>query len=48
LNAAILYIMEVANKGVEKAMKDNPSIEAAVNTHNGKLLHLVRLSAQEQ
>ena len=48
LNAAILYIVEVANKGVDQAMKDNPSNEAAINTHDGKLLHLVRLSAQEQ
>ncbi len=48
LNAAIHYITEVANKGVEQAMIENPSIEAAINTHNGKLLHLYRLGAQEQ
>ncbi|MEK6751571.1 MAG: alanine dehydrogenase [Chloroflexota bacterium] len=48
LNAAIPYILDVANKGVEHAMQESPSIEAAVNTFNGKLLHLVRLSAQEQ
>ncbi len=48
LNAAIPYILDIANNGVEQAMKENTPIEAAVNTHNGKLLHLVRLGAQEQ
>lgn len=48
LNAAIPYILDVANKGIPTTMKENPAIEAAVNTYNGKLLHLVRLSAQEQ
>ncbi len=48
LNAAIPYILEVANKGVEVAMQEYPSIESAINTHNGKLLNLVRLSAQEK
>lgn len=48
LNAALPYILEVADKGVESVMKENPSIEAAINTHNGRLLHLVRLSAQER
>lgn len=46
LNAAIPYILDIANKGTEQAMQESPSIEAAVNTCNGKLLHLVRLSAQ--
>jgi alanine dehydrogenase len=48
LNAAIPYILDVANKGIEEAMKENPSIEAAINTHNGKMLNLVRLNAQEE
>jgi len=48
LNAAIPYILEVANKGSEEAMKEFPAIEAAINTHNGKLVNLVRLSAQEE
>jgi len=48
LNAAISYILDVANKGVQQAMKESPSIEAAINTYNGKLLNLRRLSAQEQ
>lgn len=48
LNAAIPYILEVANKGIEEAIKEFPAIEAAINTHNGKLVNLVRLSAQEE
>lgn len=47
LNAAIPYILEVANKGIDVVMKEHPSIESAVNTHHGKLHNLVRLSAQE-
>ncbi len=47
LNAALPYILDVANMGIEAAMKAYPSIESAVNTHNGRLLNLVRLSAQE-
>ncbi len=48
LNAAIPYILEVANRGIEAVMKDDPFIESAINTHNGKLMNLVRLSAQEE
>lgn len=48
LNAAIPYILDVANNGIEEAMKEYPSIEAAVNTHNGKMLNLVRLTAREE
>jgi alanine dehydrogenase len=43
LNAALPYILEVADGGIDKVMKTNSSIEAAVNTHDGKLLHLSRL-----
>jgi alanine dehydrogenase len=48
LNAAITYILDIANKGIERAMKENSSVESAVNTHNGKLLHLMRLSAKDE
>lgn len=47
VNAATPYILEVANKGIEVAMKEHPAIETAVNAHNGKLINLIRLSAQE-
>lgn len=48
VNAAIPYILEVANNGIEATMKSYPFIEAAINAHNGKLLHLERLSAKEE
>jgi alanine dehydrogenase len=40
VNAAMPYILEIANFGVEEAVTRHPAIEKAVNTHNGKLVHL--------
>jgi len=48
LNAAIPYILEVANNGIEEVMRENASIEAAINTHNGKMLNLIRLNVREE
>jgi alanine dehydrogenase len=47
VNSAMPYITEIAALGVD-AILSSPSIEPAINTHNGKLLNLVRLSAQEE
>jgi alanine dehydrogenase len=47
LNSALPYILEVADTGMERAMK-NPSIQAAINTHNGELVNLLRLSPKEE
>jgi alanine dehydrogenase len=44
VNAAMLYILEIANLGTADAIKQNPGIEKAVNTHNGELVHLTLLS----
>lgn len=41
-NAAYGYIVELVNKGVESAISTNSSLERAVNTHLGKLVHLNR------
>ena len=46
LNSAIPFISEIANNGIDAAMKNDSSIEAAVNTHQGRMLNLVRLSAE--
>ncbi|MBE0682738.1 MAG: alanine dehydrogenase [Anaerolineales bacterium] len=46
VNSAMPYITEIAELGTD-AILSNPSIEPAVNTHNGKLHHLARLSARE-
>jgi alanine dehydrogenase len=44
VNAAMPYIMEIANVGAAQAILQNPAIEKAVNTHNGELVHLTLLS----
>jgi alanine dehydrogenase len=45
VNAAMPYILDIANKGVEAAFATNPDIAFAVNTHAGQLQHLSRLTA---
>ncbi len=42
VNAAMPFIREVAEVGVEQAMKQNSAIEVAVATHQGQLSHLHR------
>lgn len=42
VNAGIPFIVEIAGKGIAKAMQDNEAIEAAVVTHDGKLYHMNR------
>jgi alanine dehydrogenase len=43
-NAALPYILNIANKGIESAIADDPGLELAINTHNGELVHLSQLS----
>ncbi len=47
VNAAMPFIMELASKGIERAIAENSAIELAVNTHQGKLSHLRRLTGQK-
>lgn len=42
VNAAIPFIVEIAGKGIEKAMQENEAIESSVVTHAGKLHHMHR------
>lgn len=44
VNAAMPYILEITNLGAAEAIKQNPAIEKAVNTHDGELVHLTLLS----
>jgi alanine dehydrogenase len=44
VNAAMLYILDLANKDFDKAIAETPALEKAVSTHNGKMLHLSRLN----
>jgi alanine dehydrogenase len=46
INAAFPYILEIANKGFDRAIHDNPSIELAVNTQRGRVVHLYRSSIE--
>lgn len=43
-NTAMPYIEKIASLGIERAIAEDPSIEKAINTHNGKLVHLTVLS----
>jgi len=44
VNAAMPYILDLANKDVQNAVQGNPALEKAVSTMNGKLHHFVRLN----
>jgi alanine dehydrogenase len=44
VNAAMPYIVQIANEGEEGAIAKNSALEKAVNTYNGKLVHLTLLS----
>ncbi len=48
VNSAMPFITEIAEKGVEAAIGENPAIETAVNTHAGQLTHLGRLTVQKE
>jgi alanine dehydrogenase len=47
VNAALPYISEVANLGVEAAIAKSPAIELALNTHHGELRHLQLWTTEE-
>jgi alanine dehydrogenase len=38
-NATFPYLLELANKGLEKAMLERKSIRGGVNTYHGELTH---------
>ncbi len=42
VNAAMLYIRDIANHGADAAASSNPALAMAINTHDGKLVHLTR------
>jgi alanine dehydrogenase len=44
VNAALPYILDVANLGVEQAIIQNPAIEFGIATLKGELRHLARLT----
>lgn len=44
LNAAHPFIFEIANKGIDTAMVENPAIEKGIAIHHGQIHHLPRLT----
>ena len=38
-NATLPYALEIANRGYEKAMVDNPTIARGMNVIKGKIVH---------
>jgi alanine dehydrogenase len=44
VNAALPYILDIVNLGVEKAIKKNPAIEPGIATFRGELWHLSRFA----
>jgi alanine dehydrogenase len=48
VNVAMPYILEIAEKGADRAIAANPDIAFGVNTHAGKLQHLWRLTAGKE
>ena len=44
VNAALPYILQIADLGAAGAISQDPGLEKGINTHDGKLIHLTRLS----
>lgn len=40
INAALPFLQEIADKGIEAAITENSAIEKGINTHNGQIVHL--------
>ena len=47
VNAAMLYILDLANKDFETAIKETPALEKAIMIHDGKTLHISRLNGSK-
>jgi alanine dehydrogenase len=42
-NAALPYIIDIANKGLDAVIAEDANMERAINTHQGDIIHLSRL-----
>jgi alanine dehydrogenase len=47
VNAAMYYILDLANKDFETAIRETPALKKAVSTRDGKLLNVSRLNGPE-
>ncbi len=48
LNAAFPYILEVATKGIDVAILNDPALERSINTYRGSIKHVSRFSPLAQ
>jgi len=48
LNAAFPFIFEIANKGVEKTISDNPSLKLGVGTYRGEIENISTVLPRQQ
>jgi alanine dehydrogenase len=46
VNAAMLYILDLANKDFERALRETPALEKAVTTHEGQMRHMTRFNGE--
>lgn len=47
INAALPFIQEIADKGINAAIAENPAIETGINTHQGKIINLPQFATVE-
>ena len=47
VNAAMYYILDLADKDFDTAIKETPALEMAINTHAGNMLNMNRLNGAE-
>jgi alanine dehydrogenase len=47
VNAAMLYILDLANKDFETAIRETPALKKAVSTYDGKLMNVSRLNGSK-
>jgi alanine dehydrogenase len=48
VNAAMLYILAIANKDLDTVIRETPALEKAVCTRDGKMLHIYHLNGTEE
>jgi alanine dehydrogenase len=44
VNAAMFYILDLAGKDLETAVRETPELEKAISIHDGKLRNMARLN----
>lgn len=47
-NAAIPYILEIAQKGLDAAIAENAALARGINTHRGKVINLLRFESGKE